>query len=79
MDGQPCMAAFRGCVGGAGSRALKLRRNLRRPQPRPMPNMYAYLESRVADDRVGPQGEEGYDVFTIGVHYGFSVKGFHRR
>jgi hypothetical protein len=37
------------------------------------------VEARVADDSVGPQGEEGFDVFTIGVHYGLSVKGFHCR
>ena len=44
-----------------------------------IPNMYAYAEARVFDDSVGPQGEEGFDVLTIGVHYGFTVKGFHRR
>ena len=41
--------------------------------------MYAYAEARVFDDSVGPQGEEGFDVLAIGVHYGFSFKGFHRR
>jgi predicted porin len=44
-----------------------------------MPNMYAYAEARLFDDSVGAQGEEGFDAFAIGVHYGFSVKGFHRR
>jgi len=44
-----------------------------------MPNMYAYAEARVFDDSVGPQGEEGFDVLAIGVHYGFSFKEFHRR
>ncbi len=44
-----------------------------------LPNMYAYAEARLFDDSVGPQGEEGFDVLAIGVHYGFSVKGFHRR
>jgi hypothetical protein len=44
-----------------------------------MPNMYAYAEARLFDESVGPQGEEGFDVLAIGVHYGFSFKGFHRR
>ena len=39
----------------------------------------AYAEARLFDDSVGPQGEEGFDVLAIGVHYGFSLKGFHRR
>ena len=38
--------------------------------------MYAYAEARVFDDSVGPQGEEGFDVLAIGVHYGASLKGF---
>ena len=41
--------------------------------------MYAYAEARLFDDSVGAQGEEGFDVLAIGVHYGFSLKGFHRR
>ena len=44
-----------------------------------MRNMYAYAEARVFDDSVGAQGEEGFDVLAIGVHYGFTMKGFHRR
>jgi predicted porin len=44
-----------------------------------MPNMYAYVESRVFNDSVDAQGQEGFDVLAIGVHYGFTVKGFHRR
>jgi hypothetical protein len=44
-----------------------------------MRNMYAYAEARLFDDSVGAQGEEGFDVLAIGVHYGFSLKGFHRR
>jgi hypothetical protein len=39
----------------------------------------AYAEARLFDDSVGPQGEEGFDVLAVGVHYGFSLKGFHRR
>ncbi|HZM95260.1 MAG TPA: DUF3011 domain-containing protein [Vicinamibacterales bacterium] len=42
-------------------------------------NMYAYLESRVFDDSIGPQGEDGFNAVTIGVHYGFSFSGWHRR
>ena len=38
-----------------------------------------YAEARLFDDSVGAQGEEGFDVLAIGVHYGFSLKGFHRR
>ena len=34
---------------------------------------------RQFDDSVGPQGEEGFDVLAVGVHYGFNVKGFHRQ
>jgi hypothetical protein len=41
-----------------------------------MPNMYAYVESRVFNDSVDAQGQEGFDVLAIGVHYGFTVKGF---
>ena len=44
-----------------------------------MRNMYAYAEARLFDDSVGAQGEEGFDVLAIGVHYGFTLKGFHRR
>jgi hypothetical protein len=36
-------------------------------------------EPRVFDDSVGAQGEEGFDVLAIGVHYGFSFELFHRR
>lgn len=42
-------------------------------------NMYAYLESRVFDDSIGPQGEDGFNAVTIGVHYGFSFSGWHRQ
>jgi len=42
-------------------------------------NMYAYLESRVFDNSIGPQGEDGFNAVTIGVHYGFSFSGWHRR
>jgi predicted porin len=44
-----------------------------------MRNMYAYAEARVFDESRGARGEEGFDVLAIGVHYGFSLKGFHRR
>jgi hypothetical protein len=44
-----------------------------------LPNMYAYAEARLFDDSVSAQGEEGFDVLAIGVHYGFTLKGFHRR
>ena len=44
-----------------------------------MRNMYAYAEARVFDESVGIQGEEGFDALAISVHYGFSLKGFHRR
>jgi hypothetical protein len=44
-----------------------------------IPNMYAYAESRIFDDSIGAAGEEGFNVLAIGIHYGFSVKGFHRR
>ena len=44
-----------------------------------IPNMYTYAESRIFDDSVGPAGEEGFNVLAIGIHYGFTVKGFHRR
>jgi predicted porin len=41
---------------------------------------FAYVEARIFDDSIGPQGEEtGFDVLTVGVHYGFSFKGFHRK
>jgi predicted porin len=41
---------------------------------------FAYVEARLFDDSIGPQGEEtGFDVLTIGVHYGFSFRGFHRK
>ena len=43
-----------------------------------MPNMYAYAEARIFNDSVGPQGEDGFDVLAVGVHYGFSFKEFHR-
>jgi hypothetical protein len=39
-------------------------------------NMYAYLESRVFDDSIGPQGEDGFNAVTIGVHFGFSFSGW---
>jgi predicted porin len=44
-----------------------------------IPNMYAYAESRIFDDSIGAAGEEGFNVLAIGIHYGFTVKGFHRR
>ena len=44
-----------------------------------MPNMYAYVEARIFNDSVDAQGQEGFDVLAIGVHYGFTVKEFHRR
>jgi predicted porin len=44
-----------------------------------MPNMYAYAEARLFNGSVDAQGQEGFDVLAIGLHYGFSVKGFHRR
>ena len=28
---------------------------------------------------IGAAGEEGFNVLAIGIHYGFTVKGFHRR
>ena len=41
---------------------------------------FAYVEARIFDDSIGPQNEEtGFDVLTVGVHYGFSFKGFHRK
>ena len=40
---------------------------------------YLYAEARLFDDSIGPTGEEGFNVLTVGVHYGFSFKGFHRR
>jgi predicted porin len=41
---------------------------------------FVYVEARIFDDSVGPQGEDaGFDVLTVGVHYGFSFKGFHRK
>jgi hypothetical protein len=42
-------------------------------------NTYAYLEASIFDDSVGPQGEDGFDALTIGVHCGFSFSGWHRR
>jgi len=44
-----------------------------------LPRVFAYAEARLFDDSVGPQGEEGFDVLAIGVHYVFSLKEFHRR
>jgi len=44
-----------------------------------IPNMFAYAEARMFDESVGAQGEEGYNVLAIGVHYGFTAKAFHRR
>jgi hypothetical protein len=44
-----------------------------------IPNMFAYAEARIFDESVGAQGEEGFNVLAIGVHYGFTVKAFHRR
>lgn len=42
-------------------------------------NCYLYSEARWADDSIGPvTGDEGFNVLTIGVQYGFSFKGFHR-
>ena len=38
-----------------------------------------YANRAEFDDSVGPTGEEGCNVLTVGVHYGFSFKGFHRR
>lgn len=40
---------------------------------------YLYAEARLFDDSVGSMGEEGFNVLTVGLHYGFSFKGFHRR
>jgi predicted porin len=41
---------------------------------------FVYVEGRFFDDSIGPQGEKtGFDVLTVGVHYGFSFKGFHRK
>ena len=42
-------------------------------------SIYIYGEARLFDDSVGPNGEEGFNAFTVGLHYGFSFKGFHRR
>ena len=44
-----------------------------------MSNMYAYIEARFLDDSISASGEKGFDAIAIGVHYGFSLKGFHRR
>jgi predicted porin len=44
-----------------------------------MRNMYAYAEARVFDESRGPQGGEGFDALAVGVHYGFTMKTFHRR
>ena len=41
---------------------------------------YTYVEARLFDDSVGPQGvTTGFNVLTVGLHYGFSFRGFHRR
>ena len=40
---------------------------------------YLYAEARLFDDSVGPQGQKGFDVLAVGLHYGFSFKGFHRQ
>jgi hypothetical protein len=41
---------------------------------------FVYVEARIFDDSIGPLGEKtGFDVLTVGVHYGFSFKGFHRK
>jgi predicted porin len=42
-------------------------------------NTSLYTEARLWDDSVGASGEEGFNVLTVGIHYGFSFKGFHRR
>jgi hypothetical protein len=39
----------------------------------------AYAEAHLFDESVGPQSENGFDVLAVGLHYGFSFKGFHRR
>jgi predicted porin len=39
-------------------------------------NGYAYAEWRI-DDSKDAQGNEGFSVFTIGLRYGFAVKGLH--
>ena len=40
-------------------------------------NAYAYAEWRIDDDSLNAQGNEGFSVFTIGLRYGFAVKGLH--
>lgn len=40
---------------------------------------YLYTEARLFDDSVDATGEEGFNVITVGLHYGFSFKAFHRR
>ena len=39
-------------------------------------NSYAYAEWRIDDSR-DAQGGDGFSVFTIGLRYGFAVKGLH--
>jgi hypothetical protein len=41
--------------------------------------LFACAEARIFDESVGAQGEEGFNVLALGVHYGFTVKAFHRR
>ena len=40
---------------------------------------YLYGEARLFDKSVSATGEKGYTVITVGLHYGFSFKGFHRQ
>ena len=40
---------------------------------------YLYGEARLFDDSISPTGQKGYTVITVGLHYGFSFKGFHRQ
>ena len=40
---------------------------------------YLYGEARLFDDSISPTGQTGYTVITVGLHYGFSFKGFHRQ
>jgi hypothetical protein len=40
---------------------------------------YAYVEAKLADDSVGPQGQEGFNALTFGVHYSFNFREWHRR
>ena len=40
---------------------------------------YLYAEARLFDHSIGANGEEGFNALTVGLHYGFSFKGFHRQ